>query len=147
MIATVCRTFGHELEGGEYSFPTPQELLSSPERAVACGLGYRCDRFIEFARRVDAGELDLDSLREMPYERCVSLLKGFRGIGDKVADCVALFSLDHLEAFPVDVRVRKALETRYAVRGSYRRLSEFGRSHFGEFAGYAQQYLFLDEGR
>ena len=147
MIETVCQTFGHEIEDGAFSFPSPEELLTSSERSETCGLGYRCDRFIEFAKKVDAGEVDFDSLTDLPYGECISLLKTYKGIGDKVADCVALFSLEHLDAFPVDVRIRRALETRYGVLGPYREMRDFGRGHFGRYAGYAQQYLFIDESK
>jgi N-glycosylase/DNA lyase len=81
------------------------------------------------------------------------------GVGLKVADCILLFALDRLDAFPVDVWMKRAILNHYAKElptelvqklsnreglsnTEYQRLSEFGRSYFGEYAGYAQEYLY-----
>ncbi len=142
MIENVCRTFGDRLPGGSYSFPRPDQISGGGREAQTCGLGFRCDRFVEFARMVDRGEIDLGSLRNVDYETCHRELKSYPGIGDKVADCVAVFSLDHLEAFPVDVRIKKAMEEMYGVTGTYRHVNKYGRDYFGRFAGYAQEYIY-----
>ncbi|MFP4169455.1 MAG: DNA-3-methyladenine glycosylase family protein [Methanomassiliicoccales archaeon] len=143
MVEAVCREFGRPLEFGRYSFPSPEEIVGRGERARHCGLGFRCDRMVEFARSVSRGELDLEALKEMDYRDCVSELKRFKGVGDKVADCVALFSLEHLNAFPVDVRIKRALGRHYGVEGPYRKVREFAQEHFGRFAGYAQEFLYM----
>jgi N-glycosylase/DNA lyase len=140
MVETVCRTFGRRLEGDIYSFPTPQEILDRHTEAAACGLGYRCQRFVAFAELAAGG--GLDGLQGLPYEECVRRLVEMPGIGHKVADCVALFSLDHLEAFPIDVRIGKILAERYGMAGSYKKLGAAARQRFGPYAGYAQEYLF-----
>ena len=66
------------------------------------------------------------------------------GVGNKIANCVLLFAYGFQEAFPVDVWVMKALKQLYFPkrRPSARRLSRFTATHFGAYAGYAQQYLF-----
>lgn len=143
MIEKVCRTFGTEVSEGAYAFPSPEQVLERPHEARGCGLGFRCDRFVSLARSVHDGALDFEALRRMSYQRCLSELKRCDGIGDKVADCIALFSLDHLEAFPVDVRIGKAMERMYGVTGSYKKVSEAGRLLFGKYAGYAQEYIFM----
>lgn len=142
MIESVCRTFGDPLPGGGYAFPRPDQIAGGKEAARTCGLGYRCGRFVEFARMVDRGEIDLGSLRNVRYSECVKELKSCPGIGDKVADCVAVFSLDHMDAFPVDVRIKKAMEALYGVSGTYRRVNQYGRDYFGRYAGYAQEYIY-----
>jgi N-glycosylase/DNA lyase len=142
MIENVCRTFGDRIAGGKHAFPRPDQIAGGKEAAQACGLGFRCGRFVEFARLVDRGEIDLGSLRDVGYEECVRELRSYPGIGDKVADCVAVFSLDHLEAFPVDVRIKKAMEEMYGVCGTYRHVNRFGRDYFGRYAGYAQEYIY-----
>jgi N-glycosylase/DNA lyase len=88
-----------------------------------------------------------------------SELLSFSGVGLKVADCVLLFSLGKLEAFPVDVWVKRAIlrcytdhfgrefvesicQKRFLAKSEYERLNFFGRSYFGEYAGYAQEYLY-----
>jgi N-glycosylase/DNA lyase len=145
MVEKVCRTFGTRLSHDTYSFPTPEQILKNTDKAGTCGLGYRCDRFVQFARSVHDGELDFQSLRHASYSDCIKELVRCDGIGNKVADCVALFSLDHLEAFPIDVRIGKALEQRYGTEGSYRKVSEWARQHFGRYAGYAQEYIYYDQ--
>jgi N-glycosylase/DNA lyase len=147
MIENVCRAFGHEIAGGSYSFPRPEEILENEEGAKHCNLGFRCRRFVEFARRVERSDLDFDRLKQMEYRDCVEELKRFEGVGDKVADCIALFSLDHLEAFPIDVRIKRAMERLYSLSGSYKKVSGSAREYFGRYAGYAQEYIFISEKR
>ena len=145
MVERVCRTFGSSLGGEDYAFPTPEQILARSESAATCGLGYRCSRFVQFAERVHDGELDLVSLRKASYEECTAELLKYEGIGSKVADCVAVFSLDQLAAFPIDVRIGRVLEQRYGTKGSYRKLGAWARDHFGPYAGYAQEFLYYAE--
>jgi N-glycosylase/DNA lyase len=146
MIESVCRTHGERLPDGRYAFPTPEELAEGGDIA-ACRLGYRADWLRCYARSVRDGEFDLERLKGLDYEGAVRYLKTVRGIGDKVADCIALFSLDHLQACPVDVRIARAMKERYGVSGNYKKVSEHARRHFGRYAGYAQEYLYLAEDR
>ncbi len=141
MVESVCQEFGDPIDGG-HAFPRPEQILDDEERLEGCRLGYRCGRLVELARRVTEGEICIDGLRHLGYEECVAKLKGIEGVGDKVADCVSLFAMDHLEAFPVDARIKRCLKDHYGVDGVYRKLSEFGRSRFGDGAGYAQEFLF-----
>ncbi len=145
MVERVCRTFGDQLSEETYSFPTPEQILKKSDQAGTCGLGYRCERFVEFARCVHEGEVDFESLKRADYLECVNELSHFDGIGNKVADCVAIFSLDQLEAFPIDVRIGRVLEQRYGIEGSYRKTSAWARQHFGRYAGYAQEYIYYDQ--
>lgn len=146
MVDAVCKSFGPRLARGRYAFPSPSNILDAEEKALKCGLGYRCGRMVEFARAVEERRLDFDALAEMSYTECISHLKGFEGIGDKVADCIALFCLNHLEAFPVDVRIRRVMDRVYGIRGSYKVVRERGQEHFGKYAGYAQELLYLWDG-
>jgi len=141
MVDNVCREFGKDL-GGRYSFPGPADILDGPGDMCSCRLGYRDVRLIGLARTVDDGELDLEGLRDAGYEECVETLKTVNGIGDKVADCIALFSYGHLEAFPIDARIRKQLSGIYGIDGNYRKVSETARRRFGRYGGYAQEFLY-----
>ena len=69
------------------------------------------------------------------------------GIGPKIADCVLVFSLDKLEAFPIDRWVSRALENFYFHNGvpNYQDTVVWAQDYFGCYAGYAQQYLFHDQ--
>ncbi|MFQ6055126.1 MAG: DNA-3-methyladenine glycosylase 2 family protein, partial [Methanosarcinales archaeon] len=72
-------------------------------------------------------------------ERLMSL----HGVGHKIADCVLLFSLDKLEAFPVDTWIRKIMQKYYFLKNSSDdSIRSFARSYFGKYAGYAQEYLY-----
>ncbi|MDW5561682.1 MAG: DNA glycosylase [Methanomassiliicoccus sp.] len=146
MIESVCRTHGRRLADGRFAFPTPEELAEGGD-ITACRLGYRAEWLRCYAVSVRDGEFDLERLRSLDYVEAVRYLKTVKGIGDKVADCIALFSLDHLQACPVDVRIARAMRERYGVSGSYRKVSENARRHFGRFAGYAQEYLYIAEDR
>ncbi|MDD1755279.1 MAG: hypothetical protein LUQ39_00385 [Methanomassiliicoccales archaeon] len=142
MIERVCALYGEEIEPGLHAFPEPRSISENGARAETCGLGFRCQRFIEFATRVDRGGVDFEGLKGSSYEEAHRSLVELEGIGDKVADCIAVFSLDHLEAFPIDVRIGRTLKERYGVSGRYGKVSAFARSHFGPYAGYSQEFIY-----
>ena len=141
MVESVCDMFGDDL-GGRHSFPTPSQILDGSDRICECRLGFREQRFIELAQRVEDGEVDVDAIAELDYQGCVDELMGIKGVGPKVADCVALFAYGHLDAFPVDARIQKSMEELYGVSGSYKAVSAYGREKFGRYAGYAQEFLY-----
>jgi len=145
MIERICVMYGSEIEGGGHAFPTPAQIVQNEKGAETCGLGFRCERFVEFAKRMAGGGVDFEGLRASSYEICHKRLVSFEGIGDKVADCIAVFSLDHMEAFPIDVRIKRVLESEYGVRGTYGKVSAFARERFGAYAGYAQEYIYYAE--
>lgn len=143
-----------------HAFPSCERLAAaSLGELESCGLGYRAKFVLETSRRVCAENYDFDALRRLSYEEARRALCEFPGVGLKVADCVLLFSLGRLDAFPVDVWVKRILLRYYADRfegafverlssgkspssSEYRVLNGFGREYFGEFAGYAQEYLY-----
>ena len=141
MVESVCELFGDDL-GPRHAFPEPSQILDGADRIGECRLGFREQRFLELAQRVEDGEVDPDAIAELDYERCVEELIGIKGVGPKVADCVALFAYGHLEAFPVDARIQKSMEELYGVTGSYKVVSQYGRERFGRYAGYAQEFLY-----
>jgi N-glycosylase/DNA lyase len=85
-------------------------------------------------------------LKEKKYQDTHNVLKTLHGVGNKVADCVCLFSLGYLEAFPMDVWIERIVQQHYGIfleKGkSYTKKSKAARTYFGRYAGYAQQYLF-----
>jgi N-glycosylase/DNA lyase len=166
MIQKLCAKFGDEtrFEGrSHHSFPTSRALAEATIAELEqCGLGYRAKYVSGTARIVSEGAVDLERLQQVSYEQARKELLRFPGVGCKVADCVSLFSLGKLEAFPVDVWMRRAILRHYArhlprklatnmksekslSNAEYEKLSQFGRSHFGEYAGYAQEYLYHHE--
>ena len=128
----------------DYSFPSPQAFAEAGVKALLkCGTGYRAPYLWEVSTAVVTGTLNLDNLNEMSYPSAKQELMQLKGIGEKVADCICLFSLGHLEALPVDVWMKRIIEHVYFGRkATIREIREFGESYFGEHIGYAQQYLF-----
>jgi N-glycosylase/DNA lyase len=107
-------------------------------------MGFRAPYLLGAARRVAGGKVDLSALRQLPVEHARDELMQLPGVGRKIAHCVLLFAYGFQTAFPVDVWVIKALRELYfrGRRVKIRKLQEFGETHFGRNAGYAQQYLF-----
>ena len=149
MQRTLAREFGSTVEAdGEtcHAFPTPEQLADTTESQLReCSLGYRAPYVKQTAELVASGEAQPESARGREYEDAREYLKTFVGVGDKVADCVLLFSLDYLQAVPLDTWIRSAIAEHYpdCDRGSYTETSRAIRETFGgEFAGYVQTYVF-----
>ena len=149
-IESICQAFGLPLGGDHatrHSFPTPKELATATEAELrALGLGYRAAGLASAARTIAAGDVDLDALRDAPYEAALEVLTSLYGVGDKVANCVLLFSLDKPEAFPVDTHIAKRLREWYpaCTRLKPAAMRAWAQEYFGPYAGYANHYLFHD---
>ncbi len=148
-MESMAQALGRPLElGGEvrHTFPSPSQLASAGETALRdLGLGFRAPYVISAAHQVADGTLDLNQLIRLPYPQTKARLMDCYGIGAKIADCIAVFSLEKLEAFPVDVWVRRALAEWYfpmQKKPPDRAMVEWAQSYFGRYAGYSQQYLF-----
>ena len=129
-----------------HSFPTPVDLAEAGEGELRrLKLGFRAPYVHQAAVAVLEGRLDLQHLVRAPYEETKAELMALRGIGDKIADCIALMSLEKLQAFPIDVWVRRALADWYfpgQKTPTNRTLLPWAQEYFGHYAGYANQYLF-----
>ena len=127
-----------------FTFPSPDVIAGAPERALrALGLGYRAPYLKATARLVADGRLPVDQLRRVEYDAVKAALLACDGVGDKVADCVALFGFEKYEAFPIDVWMERALRYYFRHRQLTRKVAhDYARRHFGPYAGYAQQYLY-----
>lgn len=152
MIGNLSQKFGDQIstkEGVFYSFPEHQSLAKATERELReCGLGFRAKYVIETSHRIVDG-FNLQELSKLTYEKARTQLLSLPGVGPKVADCVLLFSLDKLEAFPVDVWIARIISKLYLMQQyscvnstKYRQISNFGKVYFGKYAGYAQEYLY-----
>ena len=128
-----------------HAFPTPEAAAGAgEERLRGLGLGYRAAFVARTAEAVASGAVDLEALRSAPYADARARLMALHGVGEKVADCVLLFSMGKLESFPIDRWVRRAVEESYFNGRTvpYGTLAMWARETFGNVAGYAQQYLF-----
>ncbi|MGA3171428.1 MAG: DNA glycosylase [Chthoniobacteraceae bacterium] len=132
--------------GGPFAYPAPERLASLREEDLrACALGYRARNLLKTARMVASGEVDLDAIRSMPDEQAREELRRLAGVGEKVANCVLLFAYERVRAFPIDVWIERVLRENYfggKRKVTAGRLRDFSGKYFGEFGGYAQQYLF-----
>ena len=142
IIEAVCERYGALLDGG-FDFPTPRKLASLTEEELkSCGAGYRARYIIETSRMVADG-FDLEALAELPFEEARQELTKLSGVGQKVADCVALYGMGFTESFPADVWMKRVLCGMYGYRGKNDKdMRGFVDNKFGEYAGIAQQYLF-----
>ena len=139
-----------------FLFPKPEKLANASINDIAkCGLGYRTKYVKKAAIAVSKGIIDFPSLKKQDYQEARDDLCQVFGIGKKVADCIMLFSLDKLEAVPLDRWVLRILEKYYSkefqistktiTEKTYDELHNKIVDHFGEYAGYGQQFLFKNE--
>jgi N-glycosylase/DNA lyase len=128
-----------------YVFPSPSKLASIGEDELRMlKMGFRAKYVARVAEIIASGDIDLYSLKDIPYREAKEILISLPGVGNKVADCVLLFSLEKLEACPVDRWVKRALEDWYSLESNLKYDDFYGWAFakWGLFAGYAQQYLF-----
>jgi N-glycosylase/DNA lyase len=144
----IVNRFGPEVvENGNLvgrGFPSSSTLAGRPVGDfLKCGAGFRA-KYIKAAAKYCTENLNLESLRDKPYEEVKGELMQIPGVGDKVADCIALMGYGKLEAFPVDVHVKRAMEKIYfgGRKQSIDRIQDKAFENWGRMAGYAQQYLF-----
>ena len=126
------------------SFPSPVAVARAPERHLRqLGLGFRAPYLKATARLIADGKLPFAMLHRSDYRTAKTALLACDGVGDKVADCVALFGLEKYEAFPIDVWIERAMRYYFRQRRpTAKQAREFAHRHFGRYAGYAQQYLY-----
>lgn len=138
IIENLCEHFGTPFDEG-YMFPSAHTLAhASLKELRQCGVGYRDRYVLQTARVVDSG-FSLHSLKHLPYPQAKKALLELPGVGHKVADCVLLFSLEKLEAFPCDVNILTCMKRLYPDCSD---INHFGPHYFGPFAGYANHYLY-----
>lgn len=157
MLYNMTRKFGKhtKVDGMDFStFPSATAInKASVDELRDCGLGYRTKAIKASADAISSGRLEFDLLRKSGYYESKKELLQVYGIGNKIADCVLLFSLEKLDAFPIDVWIARALASHYSwlhkskfhdkiTPHQYQQLSDDARRYFGKYAGYAQQYLY-----
>ncbi len=121
--------------GSCYSFPTAKAVAQNPEGLKCANPGFRYRYLVDAAEKVDGGFTDLSSIEAAhSYRHSVEELTKIVGVGEKVASCTALFGLANLDAFPIDVWMKRAIDTYFD--------GVLDPAVFGEYAGVAQQYIF-----
>ena len=148
IIDRLCRNFGEEIKymGESYfAFPTPERLAAlTLEELSVIRAGFRDKYILAASNLIASGEFNLDLLKTLPSSDAKAGLMKLNGVGNKVADCVLLFGLGKYDSFPIDVWVKRIMEYCYfdGKDTSIAEISMLASKLFGEYGGYAQQYLF-----
>ena len=144
MVAALAAKLGEPLGGGFHALPSWQAIARADDAVLrACSLGYRAAYLRGTAKKLLARPRWAEEFAALTTADLLDELQLLPGVGPKVAACVALFGFGRLESFPVDTWVVQALADAYGLHGwKPAQLEQFGKAHFGEAAGLAQQYLF-----
>jgi len=144
IIESLCLNFGERLTSNNivyYSFPSPQRMAAlSKEDLAVLRVGYRDEYILDAATKVAKKEIDIAALHTMSDKEAKAELMKIKGVGGKVADCIMLFALGRFSVFPTDVWIKKILTEVYGV--SDKDIPTFVSQKYGDYAGFAQQYLY-----
>ncbi|MDQ5983023.1 MAG: hypothetical protein RUMPE_00021 [Eubacteriales bacterium SKADARSKE-1] len=134
IIERLCQSFGEKIEDSFFSFPTAQTIAELNENDLApLRCGFRSSYIIDAAKKVASGEINLQKIKTLPLNIARSELMKIKGVGPKVAECTLLYGMHRLDAFPIDVWMKKAMQNIFPEKSP---------ADFGKYAGIAQQYIF-----
>lgn len=142
-VKKLCEKYGEriEVEGEFYTFPSAEALKNVTEDDFRqLGVGYRAPYLKKCVEMVLRGEIDAEALENMPTAAARAKLMELYGVGDKVCDCVMLFSLAKYDLFPSDVWIKRVMCEQFGSDEASAKAD--GERIFGELSGFAQQYLF-----
>lgn len=148
VVESLSDQYGDDIAGGltrRRAFPKPEQLLSAGHDGIwACKAGFRTRGICEAAGKAMTGELNLEQIASSGYAEAKKELIGLHGIGEKVADCILLFSMDKPEAFPVDVWIERIVRLLYfdGMKVNHRKIRQWAQQRYGALSGYANQFLF-----
>uniref|UniRef100_A0A1A9X1F4 N-glycosylase/DNA lyase n=1 Tax=Glossina brevipalpis TaxID=37001 RepID=A0A1A9X1F4_9MUSC len=166
MIQWLCSTYGEKIghfgDRDEFSFPTIDSLLKSQGRVNlesslrSAKFGYRAKFIAQSVQKINefGGSEWFKKLHSLPYTEARQELAQLPGIGYKVADCICLMSLNHLESVPIDTHIFKIAQRVYlpelvkvksVTPKIYDEIAEHFRKVYGKYAGWAQAILFCSE--
>ena len=138
VVELLSRRYGTPVQTSRetlFTFPTAHQLQGvSLEDYRDCKAGYRAPYLLDAVRQVASGDLDLREIASFPDGELLSALEGVRGVGGKVASCVALFAYGRTACAPVDTWIRKVIRQEYHGKNPFDR--------YGDAAGIMQQYFF-----
>ncbi|MBR4949844.1 MAG: DNA glycosylase [Clostridia bacterium] len=139
IINSLCQNFGKkvEFEGKEYYlFPTADDLKNVTAKDLeVIKSGFRGKYILDAVEKINSGLIDIENLKNLSYEDAKAELMKIKGVGDKVSDCVLLFSCEFVDAFPKDVWIKRILKEFYNDES-------IDKDYFCGYGGIAQQYLF-----
>ena len=134
-----------ELSGIQfYAFPDEEQIANiTEENYRECKTGFRAPYLLDAGKKLQFSEYTTQNLKQAGYDEAKKILMQIKGVGEKVANCVLLFALGYRNAFPVDVWIKRIMEEMYFEDSAYAQtIMKFAREKFGDYGGYAQQYLF-----
>ncbi len=141
-VERLCTLYGKEIHfKGKvfHAFPTAEKIASLSEEEIrSLGVGYRAPYILKAAQAVVSGEINADELESMDTATAREKLLSLYGVGDKVCDCVLLFSLGKYDLFPADVWIKRVMAEEFKSTDA----KSAGETKFGQYSGFAQQYLF-----
>ena len=144
IVGDICEKYGDEIPGG-YAFPDAQSMKDvTVDDLLELKTGFRAKYIIDAIKKIKSGELDFNALEGIETEEIREKLMSIKGIGPKVANCALLYSFNKRDSFPVDTWIKKAMEKFYfgGETVPIYKIQKFAAEKFGEYGGYAQQYLF-----
>jgi N-glycosylase/DNA lyase len=126
-----------------YSFPTPEKLNLTTENEIRrMKTGFRA-KYIKDAAEIVSHDKDwLYSLKGLTYDTALEEIKKIKGVGDKVGNCILLFSMNKYEAFPVDIWMKRIMGKIYGINGKPEDIRKKSEKIYGKYSGFVQQYLF-----
>lgn len=161
MLRNLSKKFGKKIVFDDmdfYTFPDLKSLCNaSIQDLLSCGLGYRARFVANTAKDISDKRINIEFLKKTKYDFAKEELLKLDGVGEKIADCILLFSCDKLEAFPIDIWIIKYLcqnlqqitKTEINLNskispGQYKKISKEIRDHYGKYSGYVQQYVYYN---
>jgi len=167
LVDSLCSLYGEKIYAypsfGDktlmgHSFPDSETLalnFCTKEGCESCGsrnglcdkpfAGYRCPYIRKTALMIYSGEFILDEnhLASSTAEQARKELCRLSGVGEKVADCVLLYSGIRKDICPIDVWVEKTIKHFYLDESAKKsEIRKFTQDYFGKHAGYAQLWFF-----
>jgi N-glycosylase/DNA lyase len=144
LIESLCKSSGKKVSWNSYvgyGFPEPNSI-GSGHQLKEVQAGFRKTYLVNTNQCIDRDQLL--ALKGLSYPEARERLMSLPGVGKKIADCVLLYSLDFLEAFPIDTWIKKGLQKAYfnGEKVEEKKMEAFVKNHFGPYAGYAQLYLY-----
>jgi len=161
ILRNLSRNFGKKVEWNNntfYTFPTLKTLSTiSQAELLHCGFGYRAEYVRKSVKSIVDQEIDMQLIKDSDYTKSKQEILKLSGVGEKIADCILLFSFDKIEAFPMDTWIIKLFQEKLGriivldselkindkiTPNQYKLVSKKIREHYGKYSGYAQQFLY-----
>ena len=134
IVSRFCENFGEHINGNYYAFPKPEVIKDlTIEDLAPLKSGFRAKYIIDAAKKVANKDVDMEKVKTMDIDTARQELQKINGVGTKVAECTLLYGFHRLEAFPIDVWMKRAMQVLFPDNTP---------KDFGKYAGIAQQYIF-----